>query len=87
MRLVDPFADPRGDTKLSRAVDSIHNIWEQTKAGRSTQLVFCDLSTPSADKFNVYHDVRDRLTARGIPSREIAFIHDADTDAAKKLLF
>jgi Helicase conserved C-terminal domain len=55
--------------------------------GRATQLVFCDLSTPSADKFNVYHEVRDRLIERGIPASEIAFIHDADTDAAKKVLF
>ena len=87
MRLIDSFADPHGDTKLSSAVSRIHSIWDETRGARSTQLVFCDLSTPSDDKFNVYHEVRDRLIERGIPAGEIAFIHDADTDAAKKLLF
>ena len=87
MRLVDPLANPHGDTKISRAVSHIHRVWDQTRAGRSTQLVFCDLSTPNTDKFNVYHEVRDRLLAQGIPANEIAFIHDADTDAAKKVLF
>ncbi len=87
MRLVNPFADPHAESKLSRAVSRIHSNWDETRDARSTQLVFCDLSTPSTDKFNVYHEVRDRLLERGIPDNEIAFIHDADTDAAKKLLF
>ena len=87
MRLVDPLADPHGDTKLSRAVSRIHAVWEETRGQRSTQLVFCDLSTPSADRFNVYDEVRARLLERGVPAGEIAFIHNADTDAAKKLLF
>jgi N12 class adenine-specific DNA methylase len=87
MRLVNPFADPYGDTKLSRATRSIHDIWCQTKDARATQLVFCDLSTPDPDKFNVYHELRDRLLELEIPAAEIAFIHDADSDAAKKNLF
>jgi N12 class adenine-specific DNA methylase len=87
MRLVDPFADPHGDSKLSRVVSRIHDNWETSRAERSTQLVFCDLSTPSTDKFNVYHEVRHQLEKCGVPANEIAFIHDADTDAAKKVLF
>jgi hypothetical protein len=86
MRLVQPWADSNGDTKLSRAVSRIFDSWEQTKGKKSTQLVFCDLSTPN-DKFNVYDEVKDQLVKRRIPEQEIAFIHDADTDAAKKCLF
>ena len=52
-----------------------------------TQLVFCDLSTPNPDRFNVYDEIRDKLIAKGIPAKEIAYIHDADTDAQKKTLF
>jgi hypothetical protein len=52
-----------------------------------TQLVFCDLSTPHPGRFSVYEEVRSRLIAAGIPKHEIAFIHDADTDAAKIQLF
>ena len=86
MRLVDPFAEP-GDTKVSRAIDKIYAIWEAGHEKRTTQLVFCDLSTPNPDKFNVYHEVRDRLIEKGMPAKDIAFIHDADTDAKKKTLF
>jgi N12 class adenine-specific DNA methylase len=87
MRLVRPVADPHGDTKLSRAIDRIYAVWEETKPQRSTQLVFCDLSTPNPDRFNVYDELRAKLIERGIPEGEIAFIHDADTDGAKSRLF
>lgn len=87
MRLVHAACDPHGDTKISRAIERIHRTWEESHAKRSTQLVFCDLSTPNPDKFNVYDDIRARLIEKGIPPQEIAFIHDADTNAQKKTLF
>jgi P-type conjugative transfer protein TrbL len=87
MRLVEPFADPYGDTKLSRAIDRIRDVWQETGNARSTQLVFCDLSTPDPARFNVYDELRSRLIASGIPQNEIAFIHDADSDGAKMNLF
>jgi hypothetical protein len=61
MRLIEPFGEPESDTKLSLAIDRIRNVWEQTRDARSTQLVFCDLSTPNPDRFNVYDEVRTRL--------------------------
>jgi N12 class adenine-specific DNA methylase len=87
MRLVDPFAEIHEDTKVKRAIQAIYHTWDAGRDKRSTQLVFCDLSTPNADKFNVYDEVRDQLIARGIPAKEIAYIHDADTDLQKKALF
>jgi N12 class adenine-specific DNA methylase len=86
MRLVDPFAQP-GDTKVSRAIEKIHSSWAVGKERRLTQLVFCDLSTPNPDRFNVYDEVRDKLIAKGIPAKDIAYIHDAETDNQKKALF
>ena len=38
-------------------------------------------------KFNLYQDIKDRLVARGIPRDQIAFIHDAQTDDKKAILF
>ena len=49
--------------------------------------MFCDLSTPNPASFNVYDEVRTKLIEGGVPQAEIAFIHDADSDAEKKTLF
>lgn len=50
--------------------------------------MFCDLSTPKNDgTFNVYDDIKTKLIANGVPAEEVAFIHDADTEAKKKELF
>jgi N12 class adenine-specific DNA methylase len=86
MRLVDPFAKS-ADTKVSRAAEKIYEAWAAGREKRLTQLVFCDLSTPNPDRFNVYDEIRDKLIAKGIAAKEIAYIHDADTDAQKKALF
>jgi hypothetical protein len=86
MRLIGG-AEIHGDTKVNKAIDQIYRTWEQTKDKRSTQLVFCDLPTPNPDKFNVYDEIRDKLIARGVPGKEVAYIHDAETDAQKKALF
>lgn len=65
-------------------LDNIHRIWESSSEQKSTQLVFCDLSTPHGDgKFNVYDDLKAKLIRIGIPEAEIAFIHDAKTEAQK----
>ena len=87
MRLVDRQAEVSGDTKVSKATQNIYRIWKESADKRSAQLVFCDVSTPNPDKFNVYDEIRAHLIERGIPEKEIAYIHDADTDAKKKTLF
>src|SRR4051812_40758629 len=87
MRLVQPGTQPPQETKIDRAVSRILKIWNDTRNDRATQLVFSDLSTPDPERFNVYDDIRSKLITAGIPPREIAFIHDAETDTAKKLLF
>ena len=37
--------------------------------------------------FTIYDDIREKLVARGIPREQIAFIHEANTEARKKELF
>jgi hypothetical protein len=87
-RIINPMLPDEPDGKVSRCVENVYHIWEQHKEKRLTQLVFSDLSTPKNDgTFNVYHDMRDKLIAKGVPENEIAFIHDADTETRKKELF
>lgn len=86
-RLIDPDLPDDPDSKVNICVGKIFEIWEHTMPQRSAQLVFCDLSTPKAGVFNVYDDMKAKLIERGIPETEIAFIHEANTDARKTELF
>ena len=87
-RLMNEMLPDNETGKTAACAENVFEIWERTKEARSTQMVFCDLSTPHGDgKFNVYDDVRDKLMALGIPAEEIAYIHSAETEAKKKELF
>jgi len=87
MRLVDPSAAPDPSRKAIAVADKIAKIWDETRDKRSTQIAFLDLSTPNPVKFNVYDDIRQELIKRGVPAKEIAFVHSADTDEKKGRLF
>ena len=87
-RLIDPMLPDFENSKVNACVDNVYRIWAENADTRATQLVFCDLSTPKNDgTFNVYDDIRTKLTDRGIPAEQIRFIHEATTDAQKKELF
>ncbi len=88
MRLMNPLAADDENNKTSACARNVYRIWEQSKVQRSSQLVFCDLSTPKSDgSFNIYDDLKRKLMEKGIPKGEIAFIHDANTEARKTELF
>ncbi len=86
-RLVNPLFPDYEGSKVNACVKNVFDIWQSTADKRLTQLVFCDLSTPTSKGFNVYDDFRDKLVAMGIPREEIVFIHEAYTDAKKIELF
>ena len=87
-RLVNPLLPDSDTGKVSACADNIYEIWQRTAPQKSTQLAFCDLSTPKSDgTFNVYDDLRDKLIAKGIPAEQIAYIHNANTEQQKKELF
>ncbi len=88
MRLLSSLAPDDENSKVSVCARNVYRIWAESTAQRSTQLVFCDLSTPKADgSFNVYDDLRQKLLEMGIPENEIAYIHTANTEQKKKELF
>ena len=87
-RLTNDMLEDFEHSKVATCADNIYSIWDKTSEDKSAQLVFCDLSTPHNDgKFNVYDDLKTKLIDKGIPEEEIAFIHDANTDARKQELF
>ena len=87
-RLINDMLPDSENSKSSVCVNKAFEIWEQTKEQKSAQLIFCDLSTPKGDgTFNVYDDIKNKLVEKGVPSEEIAFIHQANTEQRKSELF
>lgn len=87
-RMIDPMLPDDPNSKVNACIDNVYRIWEEHADTKATQLIFCDLSTPKNDgTFNVYDDIREKLTARGVPAEQVRFIHEAATDAQKKELF
>ena len=86
-RLSNELLPDDPNSKVSVCANNAYEIWKKTAPQKSTQLIFCDLSTPNTGKFNVYDNMKKKLIVRGVPENEIAFIHNADSEAKKKELF
>ena len=87
-RLVNPMLPSDPNSKAAKCAENVFEIWQRTADKRSTQMIFCDLSTPKDDgTFSVYDDIRAKLLELGIPENEIAFIHNAKSEVQKKDLF
>lgn len=75
------------NSKVNTCVKNAVSLWKKYEADKATQIIFCDSSTPKKDGFNLYDDIKQKLIKQGIPEKEIAFIHDAKNDRARKKLF
>ncbi|MBU2698848.1 MULTISPECIES: methyltransferase domain-containing protein [Pimelobacter] len=101
LRLVDQDARQSGTVKLDAVANKILTRWEATRdnvyldevTGQPSeirggmQMVFCDLGTPNATRWDAYNELRAKLIDGGMPPDGIRFIHDAKNDAAKARLF
>lgn len=86
-RLINELLPENKNSKVNVCIKNILKIYHETAEEKSTQLVFCDMSTPRNDVLNVYDEIRNKLLEEGIPESEIAYIHNAKTDVKKKELF
>lgn len=86
LRLVDPKTSFTYQSKVARCSENVADIYFKTLADKSTQIIFCDTSTPKAG-FNIYTELKDRLVLHGVPESKIAFVHDAETETKRSLLF
>ena len=102
-RIINPAFPDDPESNVNLCVENILQMWQDGEADKLTQLVFCDVSTPQAavkakataldphsgiaKPFTVYEDIRSKLIAQGVPPEQIAFIHDANSEAKKKELF
>lgn len=83
-------------SKLNRCARTVSKIWHMTRESRATQLVFLDLGTPKSANskkqtekpiFDAYNAFKSTLLQLGVAENEIAYIHDANTDAKKIALY
>ena len=102
-RMIDPSLPYEEGCKIFRCADNVVRVYQDSKAIKGTQLIFCDMATPKGkskvsdtqteemetdmESAKLYDDIKARLMKGGIPAKEIAFIHEADTDQKKKKLF
>ena len=93
-RLMNPLLPDSESSKVNSCAENVYRIWSENSDKKSTQLVFCDLSTPKdlkgyeKEEFtDVYNELKKKLIQKGIPPDEIAFIHEADNEVKKKELF
>ena len=86
LRLVDPNAGFTYQSKVARCAENVADIYFKNAQSKATQLIFCDTSTPKAG-FNIYDELKITLINLGVPEAQIAFIHDAETEAKRTRLF
>ena len=87
-RLINPMLPADPESKAVKCAETVFDIWRRTAEKHSTQMIFCDLSTPKGEGvFSVYDDIRSKLVEMGVPENEITYIHDAKTETQKKDLF
>ena len=102
-RMIDPSLPYEEGCKIYRCADNVVSVYKDSTPNKGTQLIFCDMATPKGkskaadtqteeietdmESAKLYDDIKARLMKGGIPAKEIAFIHEADTDQKKKKLF
>lgn len=88
MRLLDSSYSLADNHKLLQVVDNVERIYREGMANKATQMIFSDIGTPKKkdNGFDVYSEIKALLVDRGIPSKEIAFVHDANSDEKKNSL-
>ena len=86
-RLINPLLPDDENSKVNACVSNVFSIWDKYRDKKSTQLVFCDISIPNKDGFNVYDDIKEKLIKMGVPENEVEFIHSAKNNKEKDAIF
>lgn len=86
-RLINPLLPDDENSKVNACVSNVFSIWDKYRDKKSTQLVFCDMSIPNKDGFNVYDDIKEKLIKMGVLENEVEFIHSAKNNKEKDAIF
>ena len=87
-KLINPDLPENPNSKVKVCAVKAYEMWKDTEDIKAAQLVFCDSSTPKGDgSYNVYDALKGELVKLGVPEKEIAYIHDANSENKKAELF
>ncbi len=91
-RCIFKDAEPTPDSKVMKLLDNLEQNYYDTMEQKGVQIVFCDIAINGdnacgCDHFSIYEAIKSDLVKRGIPSDEICFAGDAQTDKAKAEMF
>lgn len=78
-RMRDSSAADHPGSKVNAVVRIAKEVWDRTKAEDGTVLVFADRYATSDGKFNIFADIKAKLVAEGVPSSDVAIVHDFAT--------
>lgn len=79
MRMIDPVKyDDSPDNKASHCARKIAEYYRKFDGQKGTQFVFSDLGTFKPGEWNIYSEIKRKLTEdHGIPAEEIRFIQES----------
>lgn len=86
-RLVDANAVDEPLSKTNRAVEEILRSLNDSKKYKGTVAIFCDSYQNKQSGFNLFNDIKEKLTKQGVPANQIAIIRSEMSDSAKQKIF
>ncbi len=93
-RILNPEIPEADTSKVKNLVENAISLYHQYNDDKALQLIFCDISTPTTGTdeadgrfINIYDDIRKKLIEKGVADDEIAYIHTANNDTKKDVMF
>ena len=83
-RLLNPMLPDFEGSKVNACVNNVYDIWEKSKDKKSTQLVFCDLSTPK--NLGIGENPYEKENINGVWKLKEWQFTDVYTDLKRKLI-
>lgn len=78
LKLIDPSFPDHPQDKINTMIGIVVEQREKFNNDKGVQLIFCDQGVPGSVNYNLYTYIKELLIQKGIPEKEIAFIHDWD---------
>lgn len=86
VRLVNNKSIFSKESKVYECAKNVAYIYKEYMDNKSTQLIFCDVSTPKKE-FNIYDELKRLLIKNGVKDEEIAYVHSAKNEKELEKLF